>query len=250
MSPPAQTRPRSAPEIIAATFRFYRARFSDLAVVSAILLVPFALLSLLVPDSLQRATGLVTNLMYAVTNGAIAILVAAAIERNETLSAGDVFRQLGNGNRWGKILGAAIASGLLMLIGFILLIVPGIIAVSWTMVAVPVAAIEGLGIDSSIKRSRGLARGRMGHVLGTAFLSSLIFFLLFFGSGLMLGILGGMVGISARLIATLAKILIVPLVPLFGISVTLLYYDLRVRSEGADVAAMIDSLPTTPAASA
>jgi hypothetical protein len=247
MSQLAQTRPRSAAEIIDATFRFYRARFSDLAVVAALLLVPLALLSLLVPESLERLTGVVTNVAYAITNGAVAILVAAAIERNESLSAGEVFRRLGTDNRTSKVIGAAVASGLLMLIGLVLLIVPGIFAISWTMVAVPVAAIEGLWIDGAIKRSRALARGRMGHVLGTAFLSSLIFFVLFFGSGLMLGMLGGAFGLSARIITTLARIVIVPLVPLFGISLTLLYYDLRVRAEGADVAAMIDALPTPPA---
>jgi hypothetical protein len=30
-----------------------------------------------------------------------------------------------------------------------------------------------------------------------------------------------------------------------GIAVTLLYYDLRVRTEGADVSAMIGALPVT-----
>jgi hypothetical protein len=38
-------------------------------------------------------------------------------------------------------------------------------------------------------------------------------------------------------------LLLVPLAPVIGIAVTLLYYDLRVRTEGADVNAMIGALP-------
>jgi len=87
----------------------------------------------------------------------------------------------------------------------------------------------------------------MGHVLGTASLSTLIFFAIFIGTGLMIGIVGGMIGLPARLIGSISRIVVVPLFPLFSIAVTLLYYDLRVRSEGADVAAMIDALPATPA---
>jgi hypothetical protein len=43
----------------------------------------------------------------------------------------------------------------------------------------------------------------------------------------------------------ISELLLVPLAPVIGIAVTLLYYDLRVRSEGADVGAMIATLPVT-----
>ena len=87
----------------------------------------------------------------------------------------------------------------------------------------------------------------MGHVLGTMVLVWLIVLLLLFGSALMLGIVGGVIGLPARLSALLGGLVFTPLFPLIGIAVTLLYYDLRVRSEGADVSAMIDALPATPA---
>jgi len=47
--------------------------------------------------------------------------------------------------------------------------------------------------------------------------------------------------------ALLMRLLQVPVFPLVGVVSTLLYYDLRVRSEGADVAAMIEALPVPPA---
>jgi hypothetical protein len=245
MSQLAQTRPRSATEIIDASFRFFRARFGDLLVVSALLLVPPALLSAIAPDWLQRVIQLASNWMYLIAEGAVAILVAAALERSQTLSAGDVFRELGG--KSGKVILVSIVSGLMVMIGTVLFIIPGIIALSWTMVAVPVAAIEGLSSGAAIERSRALARGRMGHVLGTMVLAWVIVLVLLFGVAISLGVVAGMIGLPQRLTDMIYELVMVVLFPLIGVAVTMLYYDLRVRSEGADVAAMIDALPATPA---
>jgi hypothetical protein len=49
------------------------------------------------------------------------------------------------------------------------------------------------------------------------------------------------------ILALLMLLVRVPVFPLIGVVSTLLYYDLRVRSEGADVAAMIEALPVPPA---
>jgi len=244
MSQLAHTRPRSITEIVDASFRLYRARFSDLLVVSALLFAPLAVLRGIATETLQQPLFIAGNLMYLVAEGAIAIVVAASIERGETTSAGDAFRALGG--RWGNVIGAALASGLLVLIGLILLIIPGFIFFAWTMVAVPVAAIEGLSIGAAISRSRALARGRIGHVLGTMLLVWLIVFALIFGAALMLGLLFAMIGVPERIIDMIGELLMIPCFPLIGVTVTLLYYDLSVRSEGADVAAMIDALPATP----
>jgi len=241
MSQLAQTHPRRATEIVDASFRFYRAHFGNLLVLSALLLVPTALIGVVAPEGLQRVVQLIGNWMYLICEGAIAVLVAAAIERDQALSAGDVFRTLG-GNA-GKVIGASILSGLLVLVGFILLIVPGIIALAWTMVAVPVAAIEGFSSSAAISRSRELARGRMGHVIGTMFLAWAIVIGLMLGLALALGALFALVGVPDRLTDMLGEIVMVPLFPLIGVAVTLLYYDLRVRSEGADVEAMVNALP-------
>jgi hypothetical protein len=245
MSQLAHTRPRSATEIIDASFRFFRARFGDLLVVSALLLVPTALLSAIAPAGFQRLIQLAGNWMYLVAEGGIAILVAASLERNQTLSPSDVFRELGR--KSGKVILVSIVSGLMIVIGTILFIIPGIIALSWTMVALPVAAIEGLSSSPAIARSRALARGRMGHVLGTMLLAWLIVMALVLGGALVLGLLAGLIGIPERLTDMIGELIMVPLFPLIGVAVTLLYYDLRVRGEGADVAAMIDALPATAA---
>jgi hypothetical protein len=245
MSQLAHTQPRRATEIIDASFRFYRAHFGNLLVLSALLLVPTALLGVIVPGELQRVVQLVGNWMYLVCEGAIAVLVAAAIERDQALTGGEVLRQLG-GNA-GKVIGVSIVSGFMILVGFILLIIPGIIALSWTMVALPVAAIEGFSSSAAISRSRALARGRMRHVLGTMLLAWVIVIGLVLGISLAVGLLFGFFGLPDRLTDMLGELVMVPLFPLIGVAVTMLYYDLRVRSEGADVQAMVEALPESAA---
>jgi hypothetical protein len=248
MSQLAHTRPRSVAEIIDASFRFYRARFGDLLVVSALLLVPPALIAAIAPTWVQVPVRIAGNLIDLFSQGAIALLVAAALERNEALSAGDVFRELGG--KTGKVIGASFMAGLMIFIGFVLLIIPGIIAAAWTAVAVPVAAIEGLSSSAAIERSRALAKGRLGHVLGTMVLVWFVVILLVFGVAFSLGIVVAMTGIPARLSGMIYELVMVPLFPLIAVAVTLLYYDLRVRTDGADVAAMIEGLPGAPAPSA
>jgi hypothetical protein len=243
MSQLAHIRPRSATEIVDASFRFYRARFGDLLVVSALLLAPPAVLGAIAPDSAERLIGMFARWMYYFSQGAIAVLVAAALERNEALSAGEVFRRL-NG-RWLKLITTSWLSALMIILGLVLLIVPGIIALSWTMVALPVAAIEGRASSPATERSRALARGRMPHVLGTMALVWIIVVALFFGAAFSLSFIPWVSELPERLIGMISELLLVPLAPVIGIAVTLLYYDLRVRTEGADVSAMIGTLPVT-----
>lgn len=251
MSQLAQTRPRSATEIIDAAFGFYRSRFGDLLVVSVLLIVPPVLLAPLAPDWLGVVIGIVGNLMYLAGQGAIAILVAASIERDESITAAEVFRRLGR--RSGTVILVSIASALMMMIGFVFFIIPAFIALAWTSTAVPVAAIEGLSTGAAIRRSRDLARGRIGHILVTMLLVWLILAALGFGFMIVFGIAVATIGVSAAaapVVGMLVQLLLVPVFPLVGVVATTLYYDLRVRSDGADVAAMIDALPVTPTQSA
>lgn len=244
MSTLAHTHPRSATEILDTSFRFYRAHFGDLLVLSALLLVPPVLVTAISPASIQTVVQLVGNLMYLVCQGAIAVLVAAALEQDRSLSAGEVLRTLGS--RAGSVIAVSIMAGILIGFGFLLLVIPGILIAVWTGVATPVAAIEGLRNSDALKRSRDLTRGQFWHVLGTAALAWVIVMVLVFGAAITLGIVFGMFGLPDGITEMLGSILMVPLFPLIGVATSLLYYDLRVRSEGADVQAMVNALPETP----
>jgi len=244
MSQLAHTHPRRATEILDSSFQFYRAHFADLLVLSALLLVPPVLIGAFMPQPIQIVFQLVFNLMFLVSQGAIALMVAGAIEQDRALSAGEVLRALGD--RAGSVIAVSIMSGILIGLGTLLLVIPGILIAVWTVVATPVAAIEGLKNSSALKRSRDLARGQFWHVLGTMLLAWIIVMVLVFGLAIALGLLFGLVAVPERLTQMLTQLLMVPLFPLIAVTASLLYYDLRVRGEGADVQAMVDALPQTP----
>ena len=191
MSQLAHIRPRSATGDRRRRLPFLsRPRSGDLLVVSA-LSSRSAGCSRRSPRSFRRPVGSpATHVLFA--DGAIAILVAAASSgsrrsRQATCSASSE----ADGEKWSPPPSLRV----MVMIGIILLIIPGIIALSWTMVALPVAAIEGLAMGPAITRSRALARGRMGHVLGTMVLAWLIVLLLVVGSALCSASVGGVIGL-------------------------------------------------------
>jgi hypothetical protein len=248
MSQLAHIRPRSATEIVDASYRFYRAHAGDLLVLCVLLLVPPVLLSAVFSGFMVYVIQFIGNLMFLVCQGAIAVMVAAAIEQDRSLSAGETLRALGD--RAGSVISVSIMSGILIGIGLLLLVIPGIIVAVWLMVATPVAAIEGRRNSDALGRSRELVRGHFWHVLGTTVLGWVIVMVLVLGIALTLGMVFGLVGVPDQITEMLGGLLVAPLFPLVGVAISLLYYDLRVRNEGADVAAMVEGLAATPSGEA
>ena len=242
MSHLAHTRPRSITEIIDTTFRFYRAHWGELVVLSALLLVPPALLTVVTPAWVHPMLQLAENLMFLVVLGATAVLVGAAIEEERAISAAETLRRLGG--RAVAVLGAATLTMILLLIGLFLLVVPGLVVAVWTAVAPPVAALERVESHSALTRSRDLVRGHFWHVLGTMVFAWIIMLVVALGAGIALGVVIEMLGVPDAVSDSLDALLFVAMFPFVGVAVTLLYYDLRVRNEGADLVAMIEALET------
>ena len=239
----ATHRTRSVSEIVDATFVLYRAQLATIVTVMMIVIAPFSILKAVLPAALWPVLDLACQLLIPVAQGAIVSIVAAAVERGESLAGGDALRS--TSGHAGSLLAATIASGLLVMIGLVLLVVPGVIAAAWTAVVIPVVMLERVGYSKAIERSRALGRGRRGHVLGTLLLSWAIAFLLLMSGGLGIGML------RAGDLATdvLSWLIMAIALPIPTIATALLYYDLRVRTESADLDAMISELPA-PAAGA
>jgi len=234
----AAYRPRSVAEIVDATFTFYRDNAAAIITVAMLIVAPPAILKAVVPDWFGQIVEFAGNFIVPIGQGAIAALVAAAVERDETLDSGAALRS--TSGRVGSLIAAQIASGLMVFIGLVLLVVPGFIALIWTAVCIPVVMIERVGYSAAIDRSRTLARGSWGHVLGTLVLSWGLAFLLVLGAAF----LGGMFGVKDGVTDLVSEILFGLVIPIPAIAMTFLYYDLRVRSESADLDAMISALPT------
>jgi hypothetical protein len=63
---------------------------------------------------------------------------------------------------------------LLVAIGFMLLIIPGLVFVTWWALVFPVVVLERTGIGESFSRSRTLVRGRGLTVFGTLFMAGVL----------------------------------------------------------------------------
>ncbi len=75
------------------------------------------------------------------------------------------------------IIGVGLLSGLAILGGFILVIVPGIMIMCALWVAVPVAVVERPGVGASLARSSALTKGHRWSIFGVAFLLIIINYL-------------------------------------------------------------------------
>ena len=146
----------------------------------------------------------------------------------------------------------ALISGVLIGLGLILCIVPGVwLAVSW-FVAVPVLLVERKRGWSALMRSLDLVKSRFWPVLGVAALGRII-------ASVISGILGGgFIALTTFVIhgefasflgsaiaSSLAAIIITPFV---AATTALVYFDLRVRKEGLDVELLARRIGEGPAA--
>ena len=109
------------------------------------------------------------------------VLVVASIVLQATLTRASVDYLTGKGVDIGAALSTALSKflpllglGLLMflgmLVGFILLVVPGVILMLMWIVAGPALVIEGLGVTQAMQRSAALTQNNRWAILGLLFL--------------------------------------------------------------------------------
>jgi uncharacterized membrane protein len=128
------------------------------------------------------------------------------------------------------LIGLALLTGIILMIGFILLIVPGIIFYVIFSVAVPVLVEERPGVIKSMERSVALTRGSRWQVFGVL----VIFILFYFAVSMVVGVLGNMAGpgsMLAQLIISSVTGVVVSLV--LAALLASLYVELRTVKEGA-----------------
>jgi hypothetical protein len=93
-------------------------------------------------------------------SGAVASLLAKT-PAGEQPSIVRVVRELA----WGRLIAADILVSVVVVIGLVLLIVPGVVFLAWFAFVAPVIEIEDRGLRDSFRRSRELVRGRLWVVL-------------------------------------------------------------------------------------
>jgi len=118
-----------------------------------------------------------------------------------------------------SLLAAGIVTGIIILIGLICLIVPGIILAIMFALVVPVIMIEQIGALESLGRSRRLVNRRWGKTFATLLLVGIIIVLV----ALLANAIGGLFGPASPIIRSLIAALVTPVFP---IASTFLYYSM------------------------
>lgn len=126
------------------------------------------------------------------------------------------------------VVAAVIASALMIALGFVALIVPGVLlALGWAVVA-QVAAVDNDGWLPALRRSRELTRGHYGHIFGLLIITGTLSVAISGGAqAIPLGSTSGAasvaLGIATRTITASFS----------ALTLALLYFDLRARRRGA-----------------
>jgi hypothetical protein len=152
------------------------------------------------------------------------------------LSLGDTFAQARE--HLGSVAVAAILAVLGIIIGLILLIVPGLVLLTWWAVIIPVVVLENRSAGESFTRSRELVRGNGWGVFGVI----VLMVLLLIGFDIVLKLILSPLAdwlqsfISGVVSGTLTA-------PFIAIVLTLLYFRLRAAKEPAAEAPLSDMPP-------
>ncbi|MEL7156438.1 MAG: hypothetical protein AAFN30_07555 [Actinomycetota bacterium] len=139
--------------------------------------------------------------------------------------------------RAGPIVGAFVVIHLLQLLGFVLLVVPGLALVVLSSLTSPVLAVESLGPVASMRRSWELVQRRIGSVVAVLLLSVVVQFGVSQAVGTLPVIAALLLGPDRAwpLVAVSTMVTQLILVPANGAAMALLYLDIRFRTEGLDL---------------
>ena len=250
-------RPLSLGEVLDATFVIYRRQFPRLFTIAVVsLAAPYALNTYVMgqfgsarsPDELVRMVAwlLISMVLFAVfqavATAATVHVVSESYLGNE-LTVADAFRR--TGPSIGGLIIVWLSVSLIVFIGAMFFIVPGIILALGLAFSTQVLVLERVRPLEAMRRSWALARGAKGKIfllmitvgviLIVAMVGSLIGFMLL--SFLLVG--SPEPGESAPLLTTLLDIVVLVIqlliFPILPCLLTVTYYDLRVRKEGFDL---------------
>lgn len=258
-STPPHLRPLGTGEILDAGIRLVRARFGTLVVCALVVAVPLAILDTLVlaatnDRAFDFSTGATTTtagsdaaagaLVARLLGILLVVLVLAACFRavsaaymGQRATAGDSLRFALE--RLPALLGAYFLVLVSVLIGTLALVIPGIYLAVRLSVTFPALLFERIGPVEAYTRSLALVGGHWWRTFGIFLVTgvALVVLSLALGAGVaaLIGHAAPDSQTTGAVVATIVNIVFDVIVyPIAAAILTVLYYDLRVRSEGVD----------------
>ena len=158
--------------IIGRAFAIYKDQAATLLGAAVIVFAIQFLLALLLPNGLLVIAAIAGIILSVFYEGMVVNLVRDVQDGRRDHSTGELFRSVTP--VLFPLVGLAIVAGIGIAIGFVLIIIPGLILLTIWAVAAPVMVIEHPGVFAALGRSRDLVRGFGWPVFGTIVLAALV----------------------------------------------------------------------------
>lgn len=275
-----ELRPMGIGDILDATFRLYRHRAAAFATIAIIAYLPYlvyetaiafaflpsdATLAQVQPDPNEpggaaedQGDAVAYLALQGLGTGIFLLIVlplaqAALIYNISTSVLGEratAMESYGRGmRRVLPLVGTNILVGLVVMLGFFLLIVPGVIFSLWFCIVAPIVVLEAKAGTGAMGRSRELVKGNLRKALGLV----AVIWLLGFAIGMAGGLIAMMLPVHYAVQNAIINIFQAIILPIQLAPLILFYYELRVRKEAFDLQRLEEALPvadrTTPTSS-
>jgi hypothetical protein len=223
-------------------FAIYRDQFTLLAPTALVLFVPVAILNGLVLAGGGALAALLTAAIALIATywfqGMVVEAVVDILDGRRDHSVGSLFSA--STPFIGRLVGAGVLATIVIVIGLILLIVPGLIALTLLAVIAPAIVIDRVGVIESFRRSRELVRGSAWRVFGVI----VVLFLITAVVGNIINAIAGGASDESFVGYAVADLIVhVLLAPLSAIAATVMYVELR-RVKGEPLAQDAATAPT------
>jgi hypothetical protein len=267
--PAPQLREMRIGEMLDAAVRLYREHWKVLLGIAAFVLVPYffiqeALVAAVTRDVTTNLGGLSVQTQEGATAAAVVSIVfglgyflfiqpfltAAMARATADLYVGGRADIVGTYRfalpHTHSILWVSLLTFLAVAGGFILLIIPGIIFYVRFLFGPTVVVVEGTKGTQAMRRSWRLVKGHTGKVLGTVFLAGLLAAIIGGILSVPFVIAGNLMGTGGWILRAIGSSLSAVITrPFAAIIAVLLYFDMRIRKEGLDLALMARELESS-----
>ncbi len=176
---------------------------------------------------------LVSLVATTLFSGMVVLLVADVRDGRRDLSASQLLG--GVAPVAGRLIGVALLTGILEGLGFILLIVPGLVLFTIWAVVAPVVVIERTGVLAALARSRDLVRGNGWQVFA-------VILLLFVGVVAISLTLDSAAAAAGTAVGLVVRVIVgILAAPISALAAAVLYFELREREREAPHGSFLSS---------
>ncbi len=189
-------------------------------------------------------TLIISQLIASIATGAVIIVISEAV-LGTRISPGEALNRLA-GRIW-PLIGLGLLVSLLTILGFVLLVIPGIYIAVLLAFATPVFVLERTRVGEALSRSAELVRGSWWRTLGIAILGGLVggiisgiiqfpFAIFTANSNGFLSTADTGISTSGELVLAIGRVIGGTIsTPILAGTIALMYVDRRIRREGLDL---------------